>query len=124
LISCQFVPWTIEQQVEIIRAVTGWSYTTYEALKLGERVATLGRVYNLREGLTAAQDTLPKRMFRPTRSGALKDGGVDPEKMQQAIHMFYGMMGWDSETGIPTPEKLMELRLGWAEDAVAPLRAV
>ncbi len=122
LVCCSFVPWTLEQQVEILRAVTGWSFTTYEALKLGERVATLGRVFNLREGLTAAQDTLPKRLFKPTRAGGLKDGGIDPEQMQDAIHMFYGMMGWDSETGIPTPEKLMELRIDWAEDAIAPLR--
>jgi aldehyde:ferredoxin oxidoreductase len=122
LVCCQFVPWTIEQQAEILRAVTGWSYTTYEALKLGERIATLGRVFNLREGITSAQDTLPKRLFRPTRAGALRDGGVDPEKMQDAIRTFYGMMGWDSETGIPTPEKLMELRIGWAGEEIAPLR--
>jgi aldehyde:ferredoxin oxidoreductase len=124
LVCCQFVPWTLDQQVEILRAVTGWSYTTYEALKLGERVATLGRMFNLREGLTAAQDTLPKRLFKPTRAGALKDGGVDPEKMQHAIRNFYGMMGWDSETGIPTHEKLMELRIDWAEDEIASLSGV
>ena len=123
LVCCSFVPWTLEQQVEILRAVTGWSFTTYEALKLGERVATLGRAFNLREGLTAAQDTLPKRLFEPTRAGGLKDGGIDVEQMQNAIHMFYGMMGWDSQTGIPTPEKLMELRVDWAEEALAPLRA-
>lgn len=118
LVCCQFVPWSLEQQVEILRAITGWSYTTYEALKLGERVATMGRMYNLREGFTAAQDTLPKRLFKPTKAGALRDGGVDPEKMQAAIHAFYGMMGWDSETGVPRPEKLSELRIDWAQEAL------
>lgn len=122
LVCCQFVPWTLEQQVEILRAVTGWSYTTYEALKLGERVATLGRMFNLREGITAAQDTLPKRLFKGTPTGGLKDGGVDPEKMKHAVQTFYGMMGWDSETGIPRSEKLVELRIDWAGDAVAPSR--
>jgi aldehyde:ferredoxin oxidoreductase len=122
LVCCQFVPWSIAQQVEILQAITGWSYSTYEAVKLGERIATLGRMFNLREGITSAQDTLPKRLFKPTKAGALKDGGVDPEKMQKAIQTFYGMMGWDSETGIPTPEKLVELRIGWAEEEIAPLR--
>jgi aldehyde:ferredoxin oxidoreductase len=124
LVCCQFVPWTITQHVDIVRAVTGWSYTTYEALKLGERIATMGRIFNLREGLTAAQDTLPKRLFNPTRAGALRTGGIDREKMQHAIQTFYGTMGWDSKTGIPTPEKLTELRLDWAEEDIAALRDV
>jgi aldehyde:ferredoxin oxidoreductase len=88
LVCCQFVPWTIAQHVDIVRAVTGWSYTTYEALKLGERIATMGRIFNLREGLTAAQDTLPKRLFNPTRAGALSTGGIEQEKMQNAIQTF------------------------------------
>jgi aldehyde:ferredoxin oxidoreductase len=44
--------------------------------------------------------------------------------MQHAIQTFYGMMGWDSKTGIPTPEKLTELRLDWAEEGLAALRDV
>ena len=44
LAMCRFVPWTIHQQVELLRALTGWEYTTVEALQLGERVATMGRV--------------------------------------------------------------------------------
>jgi len=124
LVCCQFVPWTIDQQVEIVRAATGWSYTTHEALKQGERVATLGRIYNLREGIDSSQDSLPKRMFQGTKAGALRNGGVDPVKMQEAIRMFYGMMGWDEETGVPTRGKLLELGIGWAEDAIPAGAAV
>ncbi len=118
MVCCQFVPWTIDQQAEIIRAITGWSYTVHEALQLGERVATLGRIYNIREGITSAQDTLPKRLFGPTKAGGLKNGGIDREQMQNAIRMFYGMMGWDEETGVPTRTKLGELGIGWAEEAL------
>ena len=118
LVCCQMLPWSINQQVEIVRAATGWSYTTYEALKLGERIATLGRAFNLREGITAEQDTLPKRMFKPTRAGALRSGGIDQEKMRAAIHTFYGMMGWDEQTGVPTPTKLAELGIAWADEEV------
>jgi aldehyde:ferredoxin oxidoreductase len=119
LVCCQFVPWSVDQLVEAVRAVTGWSYTTYEAVKLGERIATLGRVFNLREGITAAQDTLPKRMFGPTRAGALKRGGIDPEKFRRAVRAFYAMMGWDEETGVPTRSKLRELGIGWAAEELA-----
>lgn len=118
VVCCSFVPWTMDQHVEIIRAVTGWSYTTHEALKLGERIATLGRIFNLREGITRAKDELPKRMFKPTPTGGLRNGGIDPVKMQQAIKTFYGMMGWDMETGIPTRGKLAELGISWAAESI------
>jgi len=118
LVCCSMLPWTVSQHAEIVRALTGWSYTVHEAVQLGERVATLGRVFNLSEGLTTADDTLPKRMFRPTRRGALKDGGIDPARMRDAIRMFYGVMGWDEETGIPTSAKLGELNIGWAAESI------
>ncbi len=121
MVCCSFVPWTVHQQVEILRALTGWQYTVSEALLTGERVATMGRIFNLREGITSEADTLPKRMFKPTTSGALVNGGIDPEKMQHAIGMFYTMMGWDAETGVPTPEKIAQLGLSWIEEE-APFR--
>jgi len=118
LVCCSMLPWTIWQHAEIVRALTGWYYTTREALQTGERVATLGRIFNLREGLTTADDTLPKRMFEPTQKGGLKNGGIDREKMQKAIGMFYGAMGWNEQTGIPTDAKLGELKIGWAADSI------
>tara|TARA_B100000315_G_C14005425_1_gene332077 strand:- start:7 stop:486 length:480 start_codon:yes stop_codon:yes gene_type:complete len=113
LAMCHFVPWTLHEQVDLLRAMTGWDYTDVEALKMGERVATMARAFNLREGLTAADDSLPKRFFSPTPRGALSATAIDPEEMDRAIHTFYGMMGWDPETGVPTEEKLQELGIGW-----------
>ena len=70
-LACIFVPWTIQNLVDLIRASTGWEYTVYEAMLQGERVATMARIFNLREGFTAADDQLPQRMFKGTRMGAL-----------------------------------------------------
>ena len=123
LVMCSFVPWTFHQHVEMLGALTGWDYTDVEALKLGERVATMGRAFNLREGLTAADDVLPKRFFSPTPRGALKDSAIDPEAMSTAIHTFYNMMGWDPETGVPTQEKLEELGIKWVAGELAGVKA-
>jgi aldehyde:ferredoxin oxidoreductase len=114
LVMCHFAPWTLRQQVDLLRALTGWDYTDFEAMRLGERVATMGRVFNLREGLTAADDQLPKRFFSPTPRGALKGTAIDPEGMSRAQRTFYTLMGWDPITGVPTREKLEELGIGWA----------
>ncbi len=122
-VMCHFVPWTLNQEVDLIRYMTGWDFTTVEAMRVGERVATLSRVFNMREGLTAADDNLPKRFFKPTPRGALKETAIDQKAFGKAVHTFYDMMGWDSKTGVPTSEKLEELGVAWAEKELAGVRA-
>ena len=101
---------------EITKAVTGWNSTVYELMKVGERGINLSRIFNLREGKTSKDDWLPDRMFHPQTSGALSETPVDPEKLRNAIHSYYGMMGWDRETGVPSRGKLDELGIAWAAD--------
>jgi aldehyde:ferredoxin oxidoreductase len=122
VVTCHFVPWSLNQQTEMVKLLTGWDFSTVEAMRIGERVASMSRAFNMREGLTAADDSLPNRFFSPTPRGALKDKAIDPEAFDKAIHMFYGMMGWDSETGLPTPEKLQTLGIGWVDEHIAHLR--
>ncbi|MBI4281935.1 MAG: aldehyde ferredoxin oxidoreductase family protein [Chloroflexi bacterium] len=119
LAMCSFVPWTLHQHVDLLRALTGWDYTTVEALAVGERMITMARAFNMREGLTAADDWLPERFFHPTPRGALKNTAIDPEAMKNAIQTYYGMMGWDTETGVPTEEKLQSLGIGWASERMS-----
>ena len=80
----------------------------------------MARVFNLREGLTAADDQLPKRFFSPTPRGALKGTAIDPEAMKRAKRTFYILMGWDPVTGVPTQEKLEELSIAWAVAEAVP----
>ena len=114
-VRCQFVPWMMNDDVAIIRAATGWDFTVHEALRVGERVENLARIFNYREGFTAADDKLPKRFFSGTRQGALKNTAIDPVALQNAIQTYYAMMGWD-ESGRPTRVKLEELGIGWAAE--------
>ena len=111
---CLFVPWTIEEKAAIVQAATGWDVTSYELMKVGERAYTLARVFNAREGFTAADDHLAERSYGPTLNGALSEGGIDREELQEAIQTFYGMMGWDERTGVPSAAKLHELDVAWA----------
>ncbi|MFH1085886.1 MAG: aldehyde ferredoxin oxidoreductase C-terminal domain-containing protein, partial [Chloroflexota bacterium] len=68
------------------------------------------------EGLTIDDDRLAERSYGPTRGGALAEGGIDREELREAVHTYYGMMGWDRETGVPTLGKLQELGVAWAAD--------
>jgi len=113
---CLFLPYSYVQAAEIVRAVTGWNTSLWELMKAGERIAALARVYNLREGLTAADDWLPERFFTPPTAGPLHEGDVaiDPQALKAARRLYYQMMGWDEETGAPHRWKLEELDIGWA----------
>jgi aldehyde:ferredoxin oxidoreductase len=109
MVLCSFLPYNYEQLANIMSAVTGWDTSVAEQLKVGERILTMLRLFNIREGLTAADDRLPLRFFQPTTDGALADKHLDPVKMEMARSHYYALMGWDANTGIPLPEKLEEL---------------
>jgi aldehyde:ferredoxin oxidoreductase len=114
LCTCLFVGWNLEQRVELVRAATGWDVSSLELMKMAERAWTLARVYNLREGWTSADDRLPQRIYGATSNGPLADGGIDREQLRESIHSYYGMLGWDEQTGVPSAAKLHELGVPWA----------
>jgi len=112
---CMFVGWHVNDLARMVEAATGWSFTAYELMQVGERAATLARIFNLREGLTAADDDLAERSYHPTRNGALAgDGGLERVNVREALHTYYAMSGWDRETGIPTCDTLHALGIAWA----------
>lgn len=98
--------------VEIVNAVTGWQTSLWELMKASERAFNLARCFNVREGFSAKDDTLPERFFESLEFGARKGQKIDKEKFYEAIRLFYEMAGWDPE-GRPTKAKLYELGLGW-----------
>ncbi|MFX0023222.1 MAG: aldehyde ferredoxin oxidoreductase family protein [Candidatus Hermodarchaeota archaeon] len=115
LLICYFLPWDYVDVPEILTAVTGWYSSTWELMKVGERITTMARVFNIREGLTKEDDWLPERFFQPHTSGALSKTSVKPNKLKSAIKSYYKMMGWDEE-GNPTMSKLAELELEWISE--------
>jgi len=96
------------------RAVTGWDVDDEEVLAWGARRMQLMRIYNLREGLTAADDRLPDRFFdEPIDAGPLAGSRLDRAAFGTMIAGYYDLMGWDTN-GVPTPATRMRHDLGWA----------
>ena len=110
---------TMEELLEIIRSTTGWKTTWFELMKLGERSINMARIFNSREGFTSKDDTLPEVFYHNFKDGPL-DGkfAINKENFQKALRMRYQLMGWNPDTGIPTPAKLIELGLDWLVDEV------
>lgn len=93
----------------LLTAMTGMTYTTESVMEVGDRIYNLERVWNMRVGYTAADDTLPERVLRsPLKSGPAK-GHVS--RLPEMLPEYYATRGWD-ERGVPTPAKLEALGLG------------
>ena len=95
-----------------LEAATGMEMPVERLKRIGERIYNLQRCYDARQGITRADDTLPRRFSEePSPSGNAKG---------QVIHLgpmldeYFALRGWDLATGWPTEAKLRELGL---EDA-------
>jgi aldehyde:ferredoxin oxidoreductase len=110
-------PIYINDVVDYVGAVTGWKTSLWELMKVGERHTTMARIFNLREGLGAKDDVLPKRLHEGLGNGPLKGQKIDENLLREAVQTYYGMMGWD-EKGVPRAEKLQELDLAWLTETI------
>ena len=79
----------------------------------------MARIFNVREGLSSKDDTLPGRIFEPLEGGPSKSRNIDPQEFQKALKTYYSMMGWD-ENGVPLDSRLEELDLGWVKSRTFP----
>ena len=91
-----------------LTAVTGWDYALDDIWEVGERIATMRHVFNLREGHNPLARNVPARMVGqpPLRAGRLKGITVDYETMRRE---FLDRVGWNPGTAIPSEERLCEL---------------
>jgi len=90
---------------------------------VGERVWTLTRLFNVREGVTRADDSLPP-VLRESVDGSSdgqSEGGVDPERFEAMLDAYYERRGWSRDDGRPTRETVERLGLGGVVDDETPL---
>lgn len=94
--------------VDYLNAVTGWDLSADTYFKTGERILSLRKAFNVREGIKPLDQALGGRAVgeTPLAGGPLKGVTIDIQKLRQE---FYDVMGWDMEIGGPTPSKMKEL---------------
>ncbi len=93
---------------EFLNLVTGTTLDMEGALKVGERIGNIRQAFNIREGITLKDFKIPPRLLGnpPLAEGPTAGKQVDYETMKND---FMQAMGWDTETGKPSKEKLVEL---------------
>ncbi|MDI9620134.1 MAG: aldehyde ferredoxin oxidoreductase family protein [Candidatus Nezhaarchaeota archaeon] len=91
----------------LLSAVTGLDFSKEELLAAGERIWTIARLFNIREGFTGRDDVLPPKLQAPLTKGPIA-GRVPP--IQDMIKEYYSVRDWDSQ-GIPSRKLLDRLNL-------------
>jgi aldehyde:ferredoxin oxidoreductase len=107
-----------ERVAKLMGAVTGLDFTPEEVRDIGERIVNLERAFNIREGVTRADDRLPKRFLEERIARGPSAGHL--MELDRMLDEYYEVRGWDRERGIPSRGKLMELGL---EDVILDLEA-
>jgi len=98
--------------VKIANLTTGFNYSLEELKQIGERIYTLERMFNVREGIDRNKDVLPHRFLNePISDGPRKGHLITVKELNFMLDEYYTARGWDKETGIPTDETLDRLGL-------------
>ena len=102
---CAFLAYDEDQTATILNAVTGWGVDKEEMIQTAHRGITLARLFNMREGMTRADDHLPKRFYEDLP----KHPGLTDELLDTIVTDYYIEQGWDPRTGRPLPETIRAL---------------
>jgi aldehyde:ferredoxin oxidoreductase len=107
----KFIPLSLEDYANYFRAVTGEAVSRSDFLHIAGRIETLIRLFNLREGLSRKDDTLPYRtLFEPLPDGPAKGQCIGEENLNRMLDEYYAYRGWDP-AGVPTVSMLRKYDL-------------
>ncbi|WP_380678585.1 aldehyde ferredoxin oxidoreductase family protein [Salinigranum sp. GCM10025319] len=108
LVADDFLGETLPDHGAALLATLGLDYTPAELRTVGERVWTLTRLFNVREGFARDDDTLPVAVQQAS-ADAVREG-IDPATFDDLLSTYYRVREWDDE-GRPTRALLDRLDL-------------
>ena len=115
LIVCKFLRKCFNdfyaESAELLSKVTGWPCSAVELRRTGERINTLKKLFNVREGWRPEDDWLPPRLLSEALPTGVAQGvGLTTAELREMIHGYYQAREWD-ENGFIPENKLKELGL-------------
>jgi len=108
LIVCSFANQPPTMILDMLTKAAGLNLTMEDFKILGERIYMIKRLFNLKMGITPADDRLPKIVLNPVNEGG--SAGKTPN-FEQLKEGYYKYRTFDSKTGYPKQDKLEKLGL-------------
>lgn len=110
-VMCDFLAADLNLVARLLNAACETDYTEDSVKVVGKRIWTLTRLFNLREGFSKEDDSIPMRVYLdPLPEGNPKGKVVSQQDFQTMLSEYYKLFGWN-EQGRPTLETLRELDL-------------
>jgi aldehyde:ferredoxin oxidoreductase len=108
-IWCEFWAIDADQIAQLMKHVWHREVSEDELMAVGARIWNLSRLFNLREGFTRADDTVPERLLEEPFAGGPSAGRrIGAAAFDESLAEYYSLRGWD-ERGVPREAKLAEL---------------
>ncbi len=111
MIFCSFSRFGMDdaQRLRFTNAVTGWGYSDEGATIIADRIYTLERLFNTREGFSKHDDTLPWRCLNEPLPDGPAQGNTVP--LNPMLKDYYEERGWNQDSGMPEQETIERLGL-------------
>jgi aldehyde:ferredoxin oxidoreductase len=88
----------------IIHLITGESLKKRHLRHIAQAITNLVRQYNIQEGVSKKDDSLPRRFFKESLDG---DKSIyNEEEFSRMIDEYYKARGWDLEGNPPEPSRM------------------
>ena len=106
LILCKFLRGVFDDRyaamAEMLGMITGWDVTTEELQSTAQRIVTAKKWFNVKQGWTPAEDTLPKRFFQTALNDGVSHGArLDEARFKRQIRDYNRQRGWSDDGWIP-----------------------
>lgn len=106
LILCKFLRGVfddrLESMAEMLRLVTGFDVSKDELQATAHRIVTAKKVFNIRQGWTPDEDTLPERFLtEPLKTGVSAGATLDRERLGRLIRCYNESRGWTPDGWVP-----------------------
>jgi aldehyde:ferredoxin oxidoreductase len=94
---------------KLIKLSADWDYTEKQIREVGPRVLDIERIFNMKQGMTIANDTLPRRYFDdPAPLKIAKGHHIDRKEFAKLLDKYYQLHDWTKE-GKVKPARVKEL---------------
>lgn len=105
----------------------GLSFTVDELVRTGQRIWTLTRLFNVREGFDRTDDALPVALTNSSSDQggdgpSVDAGAMDGDRFEALLDRYYAVRGWSAD-GIPSEDLLDRLDLTEVVDRTTPVAA-
>jgi aldehyde:ferredoxin oxidoreductase len=100
---------------DLYTAATGIEKSDSDLTEAADRIWSLHKAINVREGFDRKDDTYPQKWFEPfveskaqqkKMTDYFKSREITPEELDRCLDDYYDERGWDVKQGVPTKKKL------------------